>query len=285
MWNFSKILKISFGVVAVVCVISFWTVVSYYAGKEIVSDNSGMESESLFSDESCNVAGINLHGDIVTYHTNDAYDDQGNLMYDQTSSDEVAWFIEEALANDNIKAIVVDVDSYGGSPVAAEEIANDIKNSKKPVFAYIRDVGLSAAYWAVSGADKIFASKNSDVGSIGITSSYVSNAEKNKKDGLTFVDLSSAKYKDSGTPDKVLTAEERALFLRDINIMHENFIEAVASNRKLATSTVKSIADGSSVLGMKAKELGLIDEIGGPAEVEKYLQTKIGVKPEICWGN
>jgi len=79
------------------------------------------------------------------------------------------------------------------------------------------------------------------------------------------------KYKDSGSPDKALTSEEKDLFLRDVNIIYQNFIKAVSDNRKLPIEKVKSFADGSTVLGEKAKELGLIDEIGGINEVEKYL--------------
>jgi protease-4 len=147
----------------------------------------------------------------------------------------------------------------------------------------IRETGASAAYWAISSADKIFASKNSDVGSIGVTMSYLSNVEKNKKDGYTFEQVSIGKYKDSGYPNKPLTSEEKALFLRDSNIIYENFVKAVSQNRKIPINKVKGFADGSTVLGEKAKSLSLINEIGGIDEVEKYLEEVIGEKPEICW--
>ena len=178
---------------------------------------------------------------------------------------------------------MIEVESGGGGAVAGEEISNAVKNSKKPVIAFIRGIGASAAYWSVSGADRIFASKNSDVGSIGVTSSYLSNAEKNIQDGYTYEELSSGKYKDTGDPDKVLTAEEKALILRDVNIVYANFIEAVSQNRNLSIEKVKSFADGSTVLGEKAKSLGMIDEIGGLTEVENYLEGIIKEKPEICW--
>jgi len=95
--------------------------------------------------------------------------------------------------------------------------------------------------------------------------------------------LSVGKYKDAGDPDKPLTEEERQLFLRDLRIVHENFIADIATNRNIPVTDVQKIADGSSVLGAKAKELHLIDEIGGIQEVEKYLSDKIGEKAEVCW--
>ncbi len=238
---------------------------------------------SLLDLENCNVLGINVHGQVVTYISNDSYNDIGDLMYDLVSADEVAWYIREAEKEDSIKAILVEIDSGGGSPVAGEEMAIAIRSSSKPTVAMIRDIGASAAYWAATGANRIFASKNSDVGSIGVTSSYISNVEKNNKEGLTFEQISSGKFKDSGTADKPLTNEERALFLRDVNIIYENFIEAVSVNRNIPIADVRKIADGSTVLGERAKELRLIDEIGGINEVEKYLSELIGAPAEICW--
>jgi protease-4 len=202
---------------------------------------------------------------------------------DVRASEEVMYLINQANADDDIKAIVLEVDSSGGLPVAGEEIANALKNSSKPTVGFIRSSGLSAAYWAVSGTDHIIASRNSDVGSIGVTLSYLDNVGKNQKDGNTYMQLSSGKYKDAGDPDRPLTEEEKQLFLRDIKILHENFIADVAANRNVPVADIQKIADGSSVLGDQAKALHLIDEIGGLPEVEKYLEGIIGERPEICW--
>lgn len=237
-----------------------------------------------YSDEDydCSVIGINLHGTLLTYippHN----EDNPLTDSDLSASEDIVYLIRQANDDDDIKAIVLEVDSSGGLPVAGEEIATALKQSKKPTVGLIRQSGLSAAYWAVSGTDHIFASKNSDVGSIGVTISYLENVRKNQNDGNDYVQLSVGKYKDAGDPDKPLTAEERALFLRDLNIVHQNFIADIAANRDLAVADVQKIADGSSVLGEQAKSLGLIDEIGGLFDVEKYLENLIGEKPEICW--
>lgn len=233
--------------------------------------------------ESCNVMGINLHGYLATYIPSvGTADDQGEYdsMYgDAVGSEDIVSFIREANLDDTTKAIMIEVDSGGGSAVAGEEIFKAIDESSKPVVAYIRNIGASASYLAISSADKIFASRNSDVGSIGVTMSYLENINEDKK----YVQISSGKFKDAGDPDKPLSEEERLLFLRDTKKMHENFIEDIAINRKLSIDTVLTIADGSTVLGDQAKLLGLIDEIGGWADAEKYIEEQIGEKVQACW--
>lgn len=289
MWQkLSNILKSSFGVISIIIVLIIWSTVSYFGisfSKEFFSNTDVSDTEALSENEDCNVYGINLHGDIVTYHSNDAYNDQDKLILDQTSADEVGWAVDKAENTDTVKAIVVEIDSYGGSGEAGEEMMLAFKKSQKPVVAFIRNAGLSAAYLAATGAETIFASNFSDVGSIGITMSYLQNTEKNKKDGLTFIDLSSGKYKDSGNPDRPLTNEEKQIFMRDVKIAHEYFVNLVAQNRNLDIEKVKALADGSSVMGEQALKNGLIDKIGLFPDVENFLTEKIGAPVTVCWQN
>lgn len=252
------------------------------AGDSASSYNT--ESGDSSASSTCSVLGINLHGFLSTYVVSASVNNyDSNSSSDITSSEDITSKIESANDDKNIKAIIIEVDSSGGSPVAGEEIARAVKDSKKPVVAFIREIGASASYWAISTAGKIFASKNSSVGSIGITQSYLSNEAKNKKDGYFYEQLSSGKYKDSGTPNKLLTADEKVLFMRDINIMFNNFTQAISENRNIPLDKVKSFSDGSTVLGDQAKSFGLIDEIGGLKEAQNYLETKIGEKPKMCW--
>lgn len=260
--------------------VAYTSIADWYSG--------GSAQDSAVSDswddtkDKCSVAGINLHGEILTYIPSHSESDP-SFNSDSVASEDIIWAIRVANKDPQIKAILVEVDSGGGSPVGGEEMSTAIENSDKPVVAIIRGTGASAAYWAISSADRIFASRNSEVGGIGITRSYLNNIAKNLKDGYTYVQLSAGKYKDYGSPDKPLTNEERALFLRDINIIHTDFIEVVSKNRNIPLEEVKRLADGSTVLGGSAKALGLVDEIGGIDEVENYLEEIIGEKPEICW--
>jgi|SRR3989344_7408684 len=231
----------------------------------------------------CNVSGITLYGILTTYTNSNINSEEDGEELAQTSSDYIQDRIEQGENDKAIKAIVLEIDSWGGHPVAGEEVANALKRAQKPTVALIRGTGTSAAYWAATGADSIYASQNSDVGGIGVSMSYLGNAEKNSKEGLTYYEVASAPFKDYGNPDKPLTTEERELFLRDIQVVHDNFVGAVAENRNLDINKVKVLADGSSTPGQMALANGLIDKIGGIYEVVEYLEEKTGEAVNICW--
>jgi len=249
----------------------------------LVSNDNSLDDSSHKEEVDCNVVGIELRGNLVTYISPVNTDEDHNSLDDSTASENIVGAIMEAERDEKIKAIILEVDSYGGSPVAGEEIAIALKKTTKPVIALIRNSGVSAAYMAASGADKIFASKSSDVGGIGVTMSYLDYVKQNKKEGLTYISLSSGKFKDTGDPDKTLTLEEKKLLMRDVNIIHQNFIKMVSENRGLDIEKVEKMADGSTMLGEMALENGLIDEIGGIFEVKDYLKNMIGEDVEICW--
>lgn len=223
----------------------------------------------------CNVSNIKLHGDIMTYLM------PGENL-DITASQDIVYAIENADLDNNIKAIILEIDSAGGAPVAAEEVASALKRAKKPAAALIREYGTSGAYLAATGADIIFASAMSDVGSIGITMSYLDYSKQNQQEGAIFNQLASGKFKDAGNPDKPLTAEEKELFMKEIKILNDNFIKIVAENRNLDIVEVKNLADGSSMLGEEAIEKGLIDRLGDLNSVKTYLEERLGEKIEIC---
>lgn len=252
-----------------------------YSSNNSISDSSSSSGSDTTS-SSCSVLGLNLHGTVVTYIPDNYFDDTTNNK-DIVASEKITHYIEQADKDEKVKAILLEVDSNGGLPVAGEEIAHALRNTKKPSIVVIRQSGLSAAYWAASGASYIFASRNSDIGSIGVTASYLESVNKNIKDGYQYIQLSVGKYKDTGNPDKVLTADEKALIMRDIEIVHQNFIADVAKYRNIPVSDVQKIADGSSVLGDKAKELKLIDGIGDLSDAKNYIENIIKEKPEICW--
>ncbi len=254
----------------------------YQFGDSGFSD-PGSSSEEATSEKTCNTMGIELHGNVVTYISPENTDKDGNPLNDETASEDVVLTIEGADKDETVRAIILEVDSYGGSPVAAEEVGQAMKRATKPTVALVRTAAISAAYLASTGANVIFASVLSDIGGIGVTMSYLDSSKQNIKDGLTYNSLSSGKFKDYGDPDKPLTSEERELLMRDVNIMNENFIKAVAANRSLDVDKVKLLADGSSLPGQMALENGLIDRIGGMVEVKEYLKEKIGEEVEVCW--
>lgn len=260
-----------------------WQLGSSMSEENMFSEEDILDSEFDLEQSACNVSGIELRGELVTYIPVTELDYDGNLLSDLTASENIVYAIQEAENDDDIKAIIVEVDSYGGYPVAGEEMMNALKKANKPTVALIREGGASAAYMVASGADRIFASKNSDVGSIAVTMSYLDYVKQNQKEGLTYIPLSSGKFKDTGSPDKALSQEEKDLLMRDVNILHQNFVKMVAKNRNLDIKKVEKLADGSTMLGEMALENGLIDQIGGLFEVKEYLKEKIGEDVGVCW--
>lgn len=282
--SFKKIIKgFAFFVIFLAALIIIKYEYEYQFESDTSNDDTTIE-EGIGDEESdCNVLGIELRGDVVTYVSPKDKDEEGNNTVDETSSEDIIYLIDQANTDDNIKAIILEVDSYGGSAVAAEEINQALQSTDKPTVAFVRSAAASAAYWAASGADTIFASPLSDIGSIGVTMSYLDNTKKNAKDGLTYNSLSTGKFKDYGNPDKILTEDEKKLIMRDLNITHDIFINTISKNRSLPIEKVKSLADGSSMPGQMALENGLIDRIGDIYDVEIYLKDKLGEDIKACW--
>ena len=131
------------------------------------------DSAELEPSSSCNVYALNLHGMLDAYEPPEGSENYGYV----TGSDVLVYNIEEAAKDPTIKGVLIDIDSTGGYAVPAEEVNKALKILNKPSVAVIRGYGDSAAYWAATGADLIIASPLSDVGSIGITSSYLDNTK------------------------------------------------------------------------------------------------------------
>ena len=224
----------------------------------------------------CNVPILKIHGTLVTYIPSDN-------TKDMTSSEDITSAIRGANNDDSIKAIVVEVDSSGGSLVAGDEISKAIKASVKPVIAYVREIGASSSYWAISSADKIYASKNSDVGSIGVTASYLNEVDKNKQEGFQYERLVSGVFKDTGVVARKLTDAERAYLMKNLNINFTNFKEDISINRNIPIEQVNELSTGATFPGVNALGLGLIDEIGGIDEVSAFLEQELHEKVEFCY--
>jgi protease-4 len=232
-------------------------------------------------DSNCNVLQVDIAGYITSDGINgssDWFGSDGDTVY----SDDIKYQIDYAKRNEDTKAVLLTINSFGGNAGSAQEITYALENLDKPVVAVIRTAGNSAAYWIASVADKIFAYETADVGSIGVTQSYLDETATNIKDGLEFISLSSGKFKDMGNPDKSMTAEEKALAMRDINDVYNIFVKQVVEGRDMSTEKVRELADGSSMIAGRAKQLGLIDEIGSTYDAIDYLSEIIGEKAEVC---
>lgn len=224
------------------------------------------------SDGWCNIAVLPIEGDITT----ERIPEEGS-EYPMTNVDEVAQFMMRVEDDPNILATLVRIDSYGGYPVASEIASNAVKKSGKPTVSLIREAAISGGYMVASAANNIIASAMSDVGGIGVTMSYVGNWEKNTTDGLTFVPLASAPFKDYGNPEKPLTEAERAILERDLKLGHEHFVKMVAENRNLPVEEVAALADGSSMPGVLALENKLIDQLGDQDTARSWFASELKI--------
>lgn len=233
---------------------------------------AGVNVESL----SGNVALIPIEGVIL------GTKDSQFIFESITSSPETISFIEKADKNPNIKAIILEINSPGGSAVASEEIANAVKKTNKTTVAWIREVGTSGAYWIASSADHIVADRVSITGSIGVIASYLEFPGLLEKYNITYRRLVSGKYKDIGSPYKEMTPEESAIFQQSLDEIRDYFVGEVAKNRKMSKKDVDKIANGLFYLGLQAKELGLVDELGSKDEVISYIEKKEGIKADIA---
>lgn len=169
---------------------------------------------------------------------------------------------ERAQDDSRVKAIVLRVDSPGGTVAASQEIASYVKNSNKPVFVSTGDVNASGAYMISSQAREIWAMPGSAVGSIGVISQIPNVSGLMDTLGVEFQVITAGENKDTGSPFRPLTKQERALIQGQVDDVYEQFIGTVAEGRKMERAEVAKLATGWTWNGEKAKELGLVDQIG-----------------------
>jgi len=186
--------------------------------------------------------------------------------------------LNQALADSSVRAIVLRVDSPGGTVAASEEIALYVKAAKKPVVVSTGDVNASGAYMVSSQADRILALPGSAVGSIGVIIEIPNVAGLMDKLGVKFSVITAGKYKGAGSPYRALTPTETALIQGSVDEAYGQFVDIVAEGRKMQRSEVESLATGWAWNGSEAKKLGLIDEIGTFDDALKSAAKLGGIK-------
>jgi protease IV len=227
-------------------------------------------SFATISDGECTIAVMPIEGTIMPFGYGYQYPEF------TTTPNDVRDFITLATDDISIEGILFEVNSPGGTPVASESIAKQISALELPNAVLIGDMGASGGYMVASAADRIFASPMSDVGSIGVTMSYVEESQKNEEDGLTYVQLITGKFKDAGDPNKPLSEEERTYFQGQLDSIRDVFVGMVAMNRNLPVDEVSAIADGGTLIGQAAVDKKLVDQIGDRESVKQYFAEKLG---------
>src|SRR5262245_47041237 len=168
--------------------------------------------------------------------------------------------------SNSVKAILLNIDSPGGGVAVSQEIYAEIKRLRekkdKTVVAYLSSTGASGAYYLSCAANKIVANPGTIVGSIGVIAEWVNYADLLEWAKVKDIVFKTGEFKDTGSPTRALTDNERKYFQGLIDDMYVQFLEAVASGRKLDLQEVRSIADGRVFTGRDAEERKLIDETG-----------------------
>jgi len=193
--------------------------------------------------------------------------------------------INEFEADDEIKGVVVRLDSPGGRVGPSQEIFDAIKRlgEKKPVVASMASIGASGAYYIACGADKIYALPGTITGSIGVILEFVDISEGLGRLGVKAESITGGELKDAGSPFRHMSEEERAYFKALSSDVHEQFIGAVLESRGLDDKRIRPFCDGRVLTGRQAFELGLIDKIGGFNAAVEDIKASSGIvgKPRI----
>jgi protease-4 len=181
----------------------------------------------------------------------------------EDASDILKALYQEA-RHDDTKAIVLRVDSPGGAVAPSEEIYAAVKKLKgeKPIVVSMGSMAASGGLYSSLAASKIFCQPGTQTGSIGVIMQIPNFATIADKVGFSMITVKSGALKDAGNQFRPMTTEERAFLEGTANKVHDNFIKAVAEGRGIPETKVREFADGRVILGLEAKQLGLVDDFG-----------------------
>ena len=214
----------------------------------------------------------------ILYAEGEIVDGEGGPT--EVGGDRIAQEMRKIREDDDVKAVVLRVNSPGGSATAAEVIGREVMltGKKKPVIVSMGNLAASGGYWISMGSNRIFAEPNTITGSIGVFG-MLFNAEKlAANNGLTWDVVKTARFADTNTVSRPKNPQELANIQRIVDRIYDRFVTKVADSRKLPKNKVQEIAQGRVWSGTAAKQLGLVDEIGGleDAVAEAAKQAKLG---------
>lgn len=189
----------------------------------------------------------------------------GGGLFDEGGTDALIKRLHQAAKDRSVKAIVLRINSPGGSTAATEEVAAEIAKIRadgKFVVTSMGDIAASGGYWLAASTDKIYANATTLTGSIGVYMPYSNWEELYRKIGIRQEKIKSGPHKDILSPDREMTAEERQILQGMVDEIYEAFVDVVAEGRHMDREAVKKLADGRVFTGRQAQQAGLVDELG-----------------------
>lgn len=239
----------------------------------------GALSSLAAKNEKGNVAWIKVRGVIAT-------DNSSSPFSRPQGAGAIAKKVRDAGEDKNVKAIVLDINSPGGTVAAVQNIYSEILKAKqngKKVVALFRDVAASGGFYIAMAADKIVAEPGTITGSVGVIMQSANVEGLFNKIGVKMEPITSGKYKDIGSAYRPMTPEEKALLQDMVDDTYTQFFAAVKAGRpNVAEDTLLEYTDGRVFTGQRAYNLGFIDKLGGEEEAVKLAGELAGVKdPKI----
>ncbi|WNF22031.1 signal peptide peptidase SppA [Mesobacillus jeotgali] len=247
--------------------INFLSTVAFSDAEDAFTDMFAV-SEEMFAEEIIEegdmlskIAVLSING--VIQDTGDAESFFESPLYNHRAFMEQLDYVKE---NDDVKAIILQVNSPGGGVVESAQIHDKIKEiqkeTKKPVYVSMGSMAASGGYYVSAPADKIFASPETLTGSLGVIMQGVNYAGLAEKYGVEFTTIKSGPYKDIMSPSRPMTEDERKILQSMIDNSYEGFVKVISEGRGMSVEQVKDIADGRIYDGRQAKQLKLIDGFG-----------------------
>jgi protease-4 len=215
----------------------------------------------------------------VVYASGDIVGGKGDGT--QIASDDMAKTLKSVRLDDKVKAVVFRIDSRGGSSLASDIIWREAKllAEEKPLIVSMSDVAASGGYYIATPARKILAEPTTITGSIGVFG-LIPNAEKllNDKMGVTFEYIGTGKNSDMGRIDRPLTSNQKEYIGSIIDKIYDTFLTRVADGREMTKEEVHAVAQGRVWTGKMAKEVGLVDQLGGLEDAIAVAAEEAGLK-------
>ncbi len=236
---------------------------------------AGIAEKTLSRNSENKIAVVYAEGAIVN----------GNGESGQIGGSRFAKIFRRLRQDKDVKAVVLRVNSGGGSATASEIIQREVRLTRdvKPVVVSMGDSAASGGYWIAVDSNRIFAEPNTITGSIGVFGSIPNFQKLANDNGITWDSVKTGKYADIGTSTRPQSEAELAIFQSSVNRIYGKFLDKVAKGRNLPQSKVAEIAQGRVWSGKTAKEIGLVDEIGGLDAAIEYAarEAKLGDKWEL----
>jgi protease IV len=189
--------------------------------------------------------------------------------------------LEKAADDEDVRALVLRINSPGGTVTASDILYHEIQQFKArrkvPVVASILDVGASGGYYVALAADRIVAHPTTVTGSIGVLMLTLNSSGLLEKIGVSANYITSGPHKDMGSPFRNLTPEERAIFQGVIDRLYGRFVSLIVRDRRLDEARVRSFADGRIYTAAEALDLGLVDQVGYLEDAIALARSAAGV--------